>query len=311
MTFTFPVALAGLVVVALVAIVVVVLEMRRRRVAKAYAMPATLAFAVPRRLRWRRSLPTALLLLAVAILVLASARPHAEAVVPVPRATVVLVVDVSNSMNADDVEPTRLGAAQAAAAAFLDRLPPTFRVGAVVFSGAATVVAAPTEDREAVLRPLLELETSQGTLIGDAVDRAMDVLDRDARRSREAPATVVLLSDGRDTGSIVPPAEAAARAHAAGVPVHTIALGEAGDATSSGAPRPADREGLAALARAAGGEAFTAATDDTLASIYDGLASRLSVERRPVELTVLFTAAGTLLALVAAAASLLWLRRVP
>jgi Ca-activated chloride channel family protein len=193
----------------------------------------------------------------------------------------------------------------------MERLTPTFRVGAVVLSGGARVLASPTEDREAVLRPLEEIDTSQGTFIGDGVDRAMDVLERDARRFSRAPATIVLLSDGRDTGSVVPPAEAAARAHAAGVPVHTIALGQAGDAATVDAPRPADREALAALATAAGGEAFTAATDDTLTSIYDSLASRLSVERRPMELTVHFTAAGAILALIAAAASLAWLRRLP
>jgi Ca-activated chloride channel family protein len=184
-------------------------------------------------------------------------------------------------------------------------------VGAVVFSGSARIAAAPTEDREAVLMALGDADTSQGTFIGDGLDRALDVLDRDARRIGTAPATIVLLSDGRDTGSRVAPQDAAARARASGVPVHTVALGEPGGTTASGAPRPVDRATLAAIAEAAGGSSFTAATDEALTSIYESLASRLAVERRSTELTVFFSAAGAVLALVAALGSIAWQRRVP
>jgi Ca-activated chloride channel family protein len=312
--FQFPIALWGLAAVGLLATLVALVERRRRRVAAGFAMPQTVPFAVPRPLGWRGVGPTAGLLVAVTALVVAAARPFATLEVPVERATVLLVVDVSNSMLEDDVNPTRLGAARAAARSFIDRLPPTFKVGAVAFADAARVLASPTEDREAVLRPLEQIRTTQGTVIGDGLDRALDVLERDRRRASGEPATVVVLSDGRDTGSRVSPVEAAARAGAAGIPVHVVALGDA-DATTASAsdegPRPPDIRTLSAIADGAGGKAFTAATEETLTAIYEALATRLSVERRSVDLTAGFVSVATVIAIVAAAASLLWIRRIP
>jgi Ca-activated chloride channel family protein len=308
-TFAFPPALVGLAVVPLVLAAYAVSERARRRAALRFAAPETAAFVVRDRLRWRRHTPAALLLIAVSLLAVAAARPHVERRTPVEQATVMLVLDVSRSMEATDVAPTRLAAAQAAVSSFLDVIPSSIRVGAVVFSGSARVVTPPTQDRFALEQALGAVETSQDTFIGDGLARSLESLVGEWERRGVTPASVLLLSDGRDTGSTVAPERAAAAAQANGVHVYTIAVGDP-SAAPTAKPRPPDVDLLRRIALDSGGAVFIAPTAEELTQVYDELGSALSYERRRVEMTVFLVIGAGILAVAAAGAAIMWYRRV-
>jgi Ca-activated chloride channel homolog len=224
-----------------------------------------------RRSKWRRILPVLPLLAAVACLVLAFTgfRFNVEETSP----TIVLVMDVSNSMDAIDVVPNRLAAAEAAANAFLDELPADFRVGLATFAGDARLAVAPTEERQEVVNALGALTTSRGTVIGDGLSVALDAIEQVRRVAQETPAAALLLSDGRDTGSLVPPEQAAERAHSLAVPVFTVVVGQVGEAGGPGANLAALEE----IASTSGGRTFTAESAHELTTIYQNLGSELTV----------------------------------
>lgn len=187
-------------------------------------------------------------------------------------ATVVLAIDVSDSMLATDVQPDRLTAAKAAATSFLDRVPPGFRVAVVTFAGTASTAAEPGETREAVADTIEALTSSRGTVIGDGLTQALDVVGSERVADEELPAAVVLLSDGADTGSVVPPEEATARAREMAVPVFTVAI--VGDQDQEGG----DTVLLQAIASGSGGALSSAATAGELSRVYDTLGARLASE---------------------------------
>jgi Ca-activated chloride channel family protein len=220
-----------------------------------------------RRSKWRKILPILPLLAAVGCLVLAFTGFSFNVQETSP--TIVLVMDVSDSMDASDVAPNRLAAAEAAANAFLDQLPPDFRVGLATFAGEARLAVAPTQERSEVVNALSALTTSRGTVIGDGLSVALDTIE-EVREGGDAVA--VLLSDGRDTGSAVPPREAAERASELGVPVFTILLGQV---TDEGAG--ANRDAMEEIATTSGGESFTAETTNELTSRFENLGSELNV----------------------------------
>jgi Ca-activated chloride channel family protein len=224
-----------------------------------------------RRSKWRRILPVLPLLAAVACLVLAFTgfRFNVEETSP----TIVLVMDVSNSMDAIDVAPNRLAAAEAAANAFLDELPADFRVGLATFAGDARLAVAPTEERQEVVNALGALTTSRGTVIGDGLSVALDAIEQVRRDAQETPAAALLLSDGRDTGSLVPPEQAAERAHSLTVPVFTVVVGQVGEAGGPGA----NLATLEEIASTSGGRTFTAESAHELTTIYQNLGSELTV----------------------------------
>jgi Ca-activated chloride channel homolog len=226
-----------------------------------------------RRSKWTRFLPLIPLLAAVGCLVLAFTGFRFNFMETSP--TIVLVMDVSASMNRTDVAPNRLAAAEAAANAFLDELPPDFRVGLATFAGAARLVVAPTQEHEEVMQALGELTTSRGTIIGDGLVVALEAIEEIQRDAPGTPAAALLLSDGRDTGSTVPPDEAAERARSLAVPVFTVVVGqvEEGDVGPG-----ADLEALEVIARTSGGETFTAETADELNRVYESLGSELSLD---------------------------------
>ena len=220
-----------------------------------------------RRSKWRKILPVLPLLAAVGCLVLAFTGFSFNVQETSPA--IVLVMDVSDSMEASDVAPNRLAAAEAAANAFLDQLPPDFRVGLATFAGEARLAVAPTQARSEVVNALGALTTSRGTVIGDGLSVALDTIE-DVREGGDAVA--VLLSDGRDTGSAVPPREAAERASELGVPVFTILLGQV---TDEGAG--ANLDAMEEIATTSGGESFTAETANELTSRFENLGSELNV----------------------------------
>jgi Ca-activated chloride channel family protein len=311
LSFQAPLFLIGLVAIPLA---LLALWSARRRPAKyviRFPATATLAAVVGRTGRARKVIPPLLLSLSLAGLVTALARPEATIAVPVEKASVMLVTDTSGSMNADDVSPTRLAAAQTAATRFLDKVPKSLQTGLVAYADGPTTVVRPTQDHEEVKTTLNALQADGGTATGDALDAALTALGK--RDKKSPPAAIVLLSDGASkTGK--DPAEVAQQAKALGVPIYTVALGTADGVVQQGgqilnvAPDP---EALAQVAQISGGRAFTAEDSDALDSVYQTLGSRIGTKKEKKEISAGFAAAGLLLLGGAAFTSLRWRGRLP
>jgi Ca-activated chloride channel homolog len=325
MSFGWPLALYGLAVVALALIAYLVAQRRRRRYVVRFTNLDLLENVVAASPRWRRHLPAALGLLALTALVVGMARPQVAVAVPREEATVILTMDSSGSMMATDVAPDRMTAAREAASSFVENLPDGFRVGVVSFSDQADIVVPPTDDRDEALRGLSTLEADNGTALGDAIARSVDLgvssLEEELAEAAEgeSPVVILLLSDGANTTGDYEPLEAAEKAEEAGVPVYTVALGTdegtvqgpdgfGGTRTIRVPPDPAT---LAAVAEQTGGTFFEAADGDALRSVYDEIGSQVGVEEEQRELTVVFTAAGAVLLLLGGALSTLWFGRMP
>ena len=325
MSFAWPIALTGLALVALALIAYLVAQRRRRRYVVRFTNLDLLENVVADSPRWRRHIPAVLTLLALSALVVGMARPQVAVAVPREEATVILAMDSSGSMTATDVQPDRMTAAREAASSFVDGLPNGFRVGVVSFSNEADVVVPPTADHDEALRGLSALRADNGTALGDAIARSVDLgvtsLDEQlaAAKDSETPVVVLLLSDGANTTGDYEPLEAAQKAKDAGVPVYTVALGT--DAGTVQGPDgyggirtirvPPDPETLSRVAELTGGKFFEAADQDALKSVYDEIGSQVGVEHKQRELTVFFTAAGAALLLLGGALSTLWFGRIP
>ncbi len=316
------------------------LSQRRR---SSYAVRFTnldlLANVVTRSPGWRRHLPPALYLLSLTALLLGLARPQAVTLVPKEQATVMLVMDVSGSMNATDVQPTRLLAAEQAATVFLNELPAKFRVGVVSFSGTAQTIARPSTDRQAVEDAINSLHAEGPTAMGDAIERALEVKRPPApttttpgsnggqgqtppstvNPAKEPPLVILLLSDGSNTQGKTQPLDAANDAKGLNVPVFTIALGtdtgmvdvpdESGQLRRI--PVPPDKFTLRRVAEATGGRFFTAPSSKDLKGIYHDLGSRIGFIKQHQEVTVVAGAVGLVLLVAGAALSLAWFTRFP
>ena len=321
MSFASPLLLLSL--LALPALAAIYTWSRRRPGRYAVRFPGTpvLAGVVAAVPRWRRHVPAAVAALALTVLALALARPHATVAVPVERASVVLVTDVSRSMLATDVEPTRLDAARAAAETFLDSVPDELRVGAVAFASTPHSAVAPTHDHDLIRLHLESLNADGSTATGDGLAEALALLrndeggrsDRGGER-RRPPAAIVMLSDGKKTTGR-DPLPVAREARRAGVPIHTVSLGTEGAVirSDSGAllPVPPDPETMARIAEISGGKSFDVAESDELGSIYEGLGSQLATRPESREITAGFAAGGLVLLLTAAALSLRSAGRLP
>jgi Ca-activated chloride channel homolog len=295
---------------------------------------ATVVNATP---GWRRHVPPALYLLALAALLISLARPEAMALVPKEQATVVLVMDVSGSMNATDVQPTRLVSAKRAATGFVEQLPDKFRVGIVSFANTAKTVTRPTTDRVAVNEAIGSLRAEGSTAMGDGIERALDAKrpasagpSGSAARlvpdpgpgqgaGGEAPLVVLLMSDGANTQGRTQPMQAAADARALGVPVFTIALGtergmvDVPDETGNlrRIPVPPDKLTLQRIAEVTGGRFFAAPSARDLKDVYRQLGSKIGLVKEKQEITVVFAASGLLFLVAGAAMSLVWFSRFP
>jgi Ca-activated chloride channel homolog len=208
--------------------------------------------------------------------------------------TVALVLDVSNSMSRDDVAPTRMQAAKEAARTFLDELPEDLAVALVVFSGQPTVLAAPTKVRSTIDDALVGLPRGEGTVIGDGLDTALDSIEERWRTDGKGPAAVVLLSDGRDTGSVISPELAAQRAARLGIPVYTVVVGQ-----DLGESSGADLGLMADIATRTGGEAYTASSASGLIEVYRTIQEKLSTDLAITNFGAWFVGAAGLLALAA------------
>lgn len=313
MSFASPAFLVALALVPLVLAAQVVARRRARRYAVRFPAVATLGPLLPRVSSWRRRLPLALFLAALAALSLALARPHATVAVPREQASIVLVTDVSRSMLAEDVEPSRLEAAREAALRFLEEVPDQARVGAVAFSTEPHTVEPPTDDHGRVADVLDSLNADGGTATGDALAAALDLVD-DGPAAKRPPAAILLLSDGETTTGRdpVPVAEEARRQR---IPIHTVALGTEDGAirTPDGAliPVSPDPETMRRIANESGGRAFQAENTDDVSRIYETLGSRVATKKEQREITVAFAAGGGLLLAAAAALGLRTTARLP
>jgi Ca-activated chloride channel family protein len=291
---------------------------RRRRYAVRFPATATLAGVLSTPPAWRRRVPAGLLALSVAALALALARPHRTVQVPVEQASVMLVTDASGSMEATDVEPSRLAAAVDSAQAFLDKVPSATKVGLVAYSTAPYATQAPTTKRDLVRATLDSLSADGGTATGDALAAALQALGRNPDvpedpNVRRPPSAIILLSDGksmggRDTDEV---ARIAGRMH---VPIYTVALGTP-DGIVPGPfgepiPVPPDPDQLRRIARYSGGRFFLAEDAGRLDAVYKTLGSQLGTKPRQREVTAAFAGLGLLLLTVAGGLSVRWRGRL-
>lgn len=336
LSFAAPWLLLALIAVPVVAGVYIWLQRRATQNTVKFTNLALLGKVANRKRLWRRHVPAVLFLVALAILVVAMARPQSTIRVPREEATVILIIDTSGSMGADDVSPTRLAAAQASAREFLNVIPPKVQVGLVSFSSNVKVMSAPTTDREAVRTSIDSLQPNGGTAIGDAIDVSINLVRRTPagdpnqppasttpkgpKQDSQPPASILLLSDGKQESGKVPALEGAERAKAAGVPVFTVALGTSDGVITQTNPRtgqvlrsrvPPDPETLHAIARATNAKSYQAPTANQLKEVYRNLGSLIGYKNEYADATYIPTTVATLILLLSGSLSLLWFRRLP
>jgi Ca-activated chloride channel family protein len=328
MRLDWPLGLLALLLVPLALAGYLWIEKRRARYAIHYTNIEVLAGVVTRGSRWRGLVPVALVLLALTSALAAISRPEANVSVDSEQASIALAVDMSGSMAAEDVKPTRLGAAEGAIRRFLQDLPKKYRVGLVTFAVDSYIASPLTEDRNLVLQALeYNNIPRQGTAIGDALARSVELLHPVAADGGTAPATgpvpvdpnrplsaILLLSDGAQTSGVLAPLDGAARAKSYGIPVYTVALGTPDGVITRGGfsrPVPPDPATLRQIAKTTGGEFFEIRNQTRLNAVYEDLASRLGHKKEWRELTFILVGLAALFALGAGAASLLWGQRLP
>jgi Ca-activated chloride channel family protein len=345
MNFLAPQMLLGLLLIPIVIGFYLWAQRRRSQYAVRFTNLALLANLVPRRPSWRRHLPAALYLGAIAALLIGLARPTMVVATPREDATVILAMDVSGSMRATDVSPTRLDAAKASALSFIDQLPAGVRVGIVSFASEPVTLVTATTDRVQLRNAINGLTARDGTAMGDALMQVLDIahqiqtagtekLDASptpgasaAPGSSALPGTpakqplvaAILLSDGANSVGQAKPLDAAQRAKTLGVPIYTIALGtpqgtvgvqdQFGQTVTLRVPP--DTATLKQIASITGATAFDAQTAKDLSSVYDNLQTRVGYTEERQEVTFALVGAGLLLVLVGAGLSAVWFGRLP
>ncbi len=346
MSFDRPLLLLTLLVVPVALALYLLVQRRQMRYAIRFTNLHVLAGVVRGRV-WRQYVPLALFLLALAALCIGVARPQRSTLVPTDRATVILVVDVSRSMEAKDVKPSRLRAATAGVRLFLDRVPKRLQIGLIAFAGNPAVATPPTTDHRLVREALDTVQwfpSFGGTAIGDALAAAVKLGQQAvkgesgnlASASVALPATkarglvsILFLSDGAQTRGVLAPLQGAEQARTAGIPVYTIALGTPngtlnfgfgrgrafrdpyGSGYTRGVPVPPDPGTLKAIAQRTGGEFFAARSAKSLRAAYTKLGSRLGRKPGTSEVTYGFLAGAAGLLIAAGLLSALWSPRLP
>jgi Ca-activated chloride channel family protein len=315
MTFLAPERLWWLLLIPVIVAAYLLVQRRRKKYVVRFTNLALLAQVAPRRPGWRRHVTAALFLAMMVVLLLGFARPARPVRVPRERATIIVAIDVSLSMKATDVAPSRVDAAKTQAKKFVRSLPSRFNVGLVSFCGNASAVVAPTIDRDAIAHGIEGLRLCKSTAIGEAVITALQsIRSFDARASQDPPpGHIVLMSDGDNTSgrSTI---EAAAAAKAAKVPVSTIAFGTPnGTVTIDGetVPVPPSKTTLRRLAADTGGKAYEAEAGSELSQVYKHIGSSLGFRTERQESTSAYFGVALVLALSAGALSLAWFARLP
>jgi Ca-activated chloride channel family protein len=298
---------------------------RRARFPLAFTNMDVLAGVVDTRRSWKRWVPLALLLLALTCAATAVARPQAKMSVSDEHATVILLVDVSGSMRATDVKPSRLDAAVGAMRTFLDQLPKKYKVGLVAFSSTAEVLQTPTPDHDPVFRGLGYLAPEAGTALGDGIVTAtrlavssLAAVGVQHDQGKFLPAAIVLESDGAQNRGSITPIKAALAAKIEGVRVYGVALGTPKGKVSFGfglyqstVPVPPDPETVKRVSAITGGKSFTAKNSDQVLKIYKDLGSSLGRKSEVREITSWFAIATAVLLVLAVGLSRLWSAPLP
>ena len=291
--------------------------------------------AAGRRLGLRRHIPPALFLAGLTILLIALARPQTVVSLPRVEGTVILAFDVSGSMAADDLKPTRMEAAKAAARDFVQRQPPSVQIGVVAFSDSGFAVQAPTNDQEAILAAINRLTPQRGTSLGQGILASLNTIaarrgaspaplqqpDADARTTPTpvpegtyTSAVIVLLTDGENNEAPDPLAAAQAAADR-GVRIYTVGIGSAAGTTlhvnGFTVHTQLDEAMLQQIAQLTDGAYYNAENEEDLRTIYENLDPQLVIKPEKMEVTALFAGAGILVLLIGGTCSLLWFSRLP
>jgi len=345
MNFLWPEFLWLLLALPLLVLLYVWLLHRKKKMALRYASLSIVKEAMGAGQTVRRHIPPLLFLLALGAMLVATARPQAVVTLPSNQQTIILAMDVSGSMRATDVKPSRLEAAQAAAKSFLAELPRHVKVGIVAFAGSAQVAQLPTTNREDLVTAIDRFQLQRATATGNAIVISLATLFPEAGinleslqtgRERQrgvaidgekkdlkeftpvAPgsyssAAIVMLTDGQRTTG-VDPLEAAKMAADRGVRVYTVGIGTVDGETIGfegwSMRVRLDEETLKAIANKTSAEYFYAGTAHDLKKVYDTLSSRLTVEKKETEISALFAMAAAALAVLSAGLSLLWFNRI-
>jgi Ca-activated chloride channel family protein len=323
-----------LILVPVLIVMYILAQRRRQRYALRYASLSLVKEALGRGPGWRRHVPPALFIASLAVMLFALARPASVVTLPSNEGTVILTLDVSGSMRADDLRPNRLEAAKTAARAFVDKQPQGVKIGVVSFSDNAFVVQAPTNDKEAVLRAINRLTTQRGTAIGSALLTSLDAIFEEADseggaynssteptptptplpKGQYEPAIVVLLTDGESNRG-PRPLDVVDRLATRGVRVYTVGVGSVeGTVLSTGGRSMRvrlDENTLKLVAEATDGTYYNASTEKDLEAIYENLSTHLVFRKQQTEITAFFTGAAVALSLIAGILSLLWFSRLP
>lgn len=348
MSFIWPLALLGLLAIPLLLGLYIWMQRRRSRYAVRFASVGLVRQAVGKGPGIKRHIPAAVYLLALTGMIVALARPQAPVNVPRNTGTVMLVMDVSGSMQATDVKPNRMEATKQAAQQFVEKQPRGVKVGAVSFSDFGALVQAPTRDKELVTKAISRLRPQRGTNIGGGLQAALDALyeGSDAPRpspvgaptgpgapvvpnrpaltpppstpsradTKIPPASIVLVSDGES--NVGPPAlEVAQEAQKAGIKVYTIGIGTKEGVNLNIQGRRVftrlDEDTLRGIAEMTGGRYLSAQNETELSAVYDELAREREFEKEKTEITFGFTAGALALSLIGGVLSLLWFNRLP
>jgi Ca-activated chloride channel homolog len=336
MAFQWPNMLWLLLLIPLLLAAYIWSQRRRQRYALRYASLSLIKEALGKGPGIRRHVPPALFLIALAVMIVGLARPEAVVILPKQEGTIVLSIDVSGSMQADDLQPTRMEAAKAAARSFVEKQPQGVRIGVVSFTDNAFIVQAPTTDREAVLAAINRLQPQRGTAVGRGLLSALDAIFEQnlsgaldvgpntrvtpaptpvpLPRGQYVPAIVVLLTDGEsNTGP--DPVEIAKQAALRGVRVYTVGVGSAEGTVLHIQGRSVrtrlDEASLKKIADLTDGQYYNASNEGDLQTIYDNLGSQTVLRTEKTEITYMFTGAAIIMSLFAGILSLLWFNRLP
>ncbi|RZQ63714.1 VWA domain-containing protein [Amycolatopsis suaedae] len=312
-----------LAVAAVIAGYVIAQRLRQRRTMR-FTNLELLEKVAPKGQGWQRHVPAALLVVSLLLLTVALAGPTAEQKVPRNRATVMLVIDVSLSMEAVDIQPNRITAAQGAAKSFAEGLTPGVNLGLISFAGTATVLVPPTTERTGVVRAIDNLKLAQSTATGEGIFAALQSIEGFSAVVGGAegppPARIVLMTDGKQTVPTQDPFDprgaytAAQAAKQKQVPISTISFGTQHgvvDIEGEAQEVPADDEAMEEIARIAGGDFYKAASADELRKVYADLGEQIGYETKQADASRPWVLLGTLVLFLAAAASLVLGQRLP
>ena len=334
MYFLWPLMLWLLLLIPALVVLYILAQRRRQRYALRYASLSLVKEALGRGPGLRRHIPPALFLSGLTVMIVALARPYTLVTLPSQEGTVILTMDVSGSMRADDLKPNRIEAAKSAARSFVEKQPSGVRIGVVSFSDNAFLVQAPTDDREAVIAAINRLTPQRGTAIGRALLTSVDAIFEEANaeggQSTSAsdptptptpvpqgvyePAIIVLLTDG-ESNQGPRPLDVVDQVAARGVRVYTVGVGTAEGTVLHIQGRSIrtrlDEEMLKAVASATDGAYYNATNEKDLVAIYDSLSTHLVFKKEQTEITAIFTGVAVAFLLMGGCLSLLWFNRLP